>query len=233
VRAQLRLSPVAFILLSVAQSACLYPVAQPVPNDAGCRACGDGGIFNSKYGDLSGCSSVLGSLSARGGQRKDFEDAQCLEVVTQIFEVSSQFDTLRDLSGLTRLTRVGHFSIDQTRGLRSLDGVPALRTVQETIGLSATKGLSSIEALRSVDDFEGDLVLIDNEDLASLAGLEKVRVLKAMTLLRNAKLSSLDGLSGLVEVKGDVDISSNPSLPEADVTRFLQRVKVGGRIIRR
>jgi hypothetical protein len=140
----------------------------------------------------------MGDLTqvGRAGGRTDYSDAACLEVVSGDLEISYQFDTIKDLSGLSQLQSVRSVSVLVTRGFESLSGVSSLTVIDEAIFLRDTKGLVSIAGLERVQNFEGDLILMDNEDLVSLAGLEKVRVLKAMTLLRNAKLSSLDGLSG-------------------------------------
>jgi hypothetical protein len=223
----------AFCLTS--QVACLSPVVEPSDDDGGCRPCGDGGRFNPRSGELSRCSTVVGSLTheGRASGRTDYLDATCLEAVTGDFEVSYQLDSLKDLSGLSQLHTVDALRIYTTQGFESLTGMDGLRNINRSILINGTKGLRSLKALSSVENFNGQFVLADNDDLSSLEGLERFRVLRSLALRRNAKLSSLDGLSGLTEVTGDVEIMGNLSLPEPDVTRFLQRVKVGGRVIRR
>jgi hypothetical protein len=214
---------------------CLSPVVEPSDNDGGCRPCGDGGRINPKSGELSGCSTVVGSLAheGRASGRTDYSDATCLEAVTGDFEVSYQLDSLKDLRGLSQLHTVDALRIYTTQGFESLTGLDGLRNINRSIHINGTKGLRTLEALSLVENFNGQVILADNADLPSLEGLARLRVLRSLALRRNGKLSSLDGLSGLMEVTGDVEIVGNPSLPEPDVTRFLQRVKVGGRIIRR
>jgi hypothetical protein len=60
------------------------------------------------------------------------------------------------------------------------------------------------------------LFIHDNPALVSLAGLEHVTHLDGNLELRRNGLRSLAGLSGLVVVGGDVDLTSEPGITELD-----------------
>ncbi len=59
-----------------------------------------------------------------------------------------------------------------------------------------------LQALRQVDTVWGDLSIGFNDDLATLSGVEDIRVNRELSLFQNAQLRTLEPLGGVVELTG-------------------------------
>ena len=75
----------------------------------------------------------------------------------------------------------------------------------------AVVGVTSVNALASLEQVTGKLRIENTERLYSLAGLESLRGARELTLRNNARLISGDALRNLTQV-GRVTISENPRL---------------------
>lgn len=74
------------------------------------------------------------------------------------------------------------------------------------------------------------MIITENRSLRELHGLENVRVVSGLYLRDNPKLQSLEGLSGLQEVRGDVEIWGNPQLSSQEVHAFIDGLDIGGEV---
>ncbi len=144
--------------------------------------------------------------------------------------------TLKDLSGLSSLEFIGGVFFLNAPELTSVSGLPALRRIGGDasglpVWLSGLSALRSLKPLESVAIEGGDLSISGLDELESLDGLQGVTQLSALTIRYMPKLTSLQGLSSLKLVTGDVRFDANPRLSLQEVERLLRQVEVRGRVL--
>ncbi|MCF0040673.1 T9SS type A sorting domain-containing protein [Dyadobacter fanqingshengii] len=185
-------------------------------------------------------------------------------------------DALVDLKGFSGLTSVGGALILQNNfGLESLDGLEGITSFGEEIllsfnpflqnldGLSGVKSigplgfasflcfsLTDITGLSALESIDGDMIIVGNSSLISLAGLEKLesigdgtsliiasnpqledmRALSGLTTVGtlivddNEVLTSLAGLNNLVTVTDSLSVSANALLENLDGLENLKTI---------
>ncbi len=97
--------------------------------------------------------------------------------------------------------------------------------------LSIDPGVSDLSGLSCLSKTTGHLVIDATDNLATLTGLENLVWSADLTLEGNRELSSLDGLSAFVQVRGDVTIRDNPSLSTTEIEAFLAEIYVNGDVV--
>ena len=172
--------------------------------------CADGSEANLSAGGSGG--SPMGSCTILRGHvwmmneldASRFASSGCVEITGDLRVAAGD---LPDLSALSRLTRVGgRLIIEHNSALTSLSGLSALTHVGEGIIIRDNAALTSIMALSGVGGGAvkaalDELTIEGNPALTSLAGLEGVERVRALTLRELGALTSLQGLGGLRAVE--------------------------------
>ena len=170
--------------------------------------------------DLSGLTSV-GGLYLRG--------TDSLANLTGLNNLSgsigrieiSRMDQLSDLTGLpASLDSVGGLLIENNDELQSLTNLPAIATlgslaISENILLADIEALSASSFNVSFDLFPPlgapSIIVNGNPLLGSLTGIPPVTTLRGLHISSNPLISSLDPLSGALEVWGGEFVVTNNS----------------------
>jgi hypothetical protein len=143
---------------------------------------------------------------------------------------------LKDLSGLSSLEVIGGLDFFRLPKLTSLSGLSALRRIGGDssgvpVWLSGLPALRSLKPLESVAIEGSALSISELDELESLDGLQGVTQLSALSIMYMPKLTSLQGLSSLKLVTGDVRFDANPRLSNPEIERLLSQVEVRGRVL--
>ncbi|MEM9193386.1 MAG: hypothetical protein AAGF12_29700 [Myxococcota bacterium] len=129
----------------------------------------------------------------------------------------------RLLSGLRVID--GQVTFFRNYSLESLDGLDRLEEVgQLTIRDTALPSLAALGQLRRVDGVFG---IASNRNLQGFRGLERLESVGSLSILGNPEATSLDGLSGLQEVRGNARLWD---LPRAEIDAFVARVRIDGEV---
>ena len=88
----------------------------------------------------------------------------------------------------------------------------------------------SLEGLTALRRIDGRLSLRMVPALRDFRGLQNLRAVGELLIVHNDVLESLDGLSGLTHVRGDVTIRGNPRLSQDEVEAFVDRLQIGGEV---
>ncbi|MBW2277843.1 MAG: hypothetical protein JRF63_10145 [Deltaproteobacteria bacterium] len=86
--------------------------------------------------------------------------------------------------------------------LTTLDGLDSISSVGGGLSITGNQNLTDLGALSNLDSIGGGLHIINNDDLADLSPLGNISSVTELHISRNASLTSLDGLDGIVEVTG-------------------------------
>jgi len=169
-----------------------------------------------------------------------FEAKNCEVIYGGIFISDSEDSRVTDLSSLSHLKTVGSLTIENTKSLKSLEGLERVTHIKEllhpdgtTVGgyltISNNDQLSDISALSNLVRVEENLTISDNNqlsDLSSLNGLEKLE--GKLSLHGNASLITLNSFNALDEMYEGVVISDNSSLVE--ISRFTSLFSINGHL---
>jgi hypothetical protein len=122
-------------------------------------------------------------------------------------------DPITDLSPLANLSEVEKsLVILGNQELKSLEGLHALKSVNEVVSILGNSLLSDLKGLRNLEKIAYELEITDNQSLVSLEGLEKIKSTNSNLLIQgNTNLLSLKGLSGL-EIISAIYVADNPKL---------------------
>ena len=144
-------------------------------------------------------------------------------------------DALASLNGLESLTTTSTFLyIRDNAGLTSLAGLDNLRNAHDmyiwnNTALTSLAGLGGLQSAESVRIYENsrlvslagldqvaDVEVVEIEGNGALTSLEGlgIRSVNRLTVKRNARLTSLDGLTGETWVAGALGIFGNPNLEQ-------------------
>ena len=150
----------------------------------------------------------------------------CQHFLGQI-NLNPPIDDLTPLSSMEIID--AHLGSIYNRSLVSLSGLERLRKAKS---VSFRFGaISNVKPLVSLEEAEREFSIAHDARIVELSGLERLRRVGRLTITNNPALESLQGLSGLRTVKGDLTIHQNPKLPRAEVDWLLERIEVSGRII--
>jgi hypothetical protein len=112
-----------------------------------------------------------------------------------------------------------------------IDGLERLRTIDEYLILFRNRQLVSIDGLVGLERVGGVVSIRYNAALPTLVGLGALASVGGLEVQGNDVLTSLDGLSSLEVVHGDLDISRNPQLSQSEAEAFAARLDVAGEVI--
>jgi len=125
---------------------------------------------------------------------------------TEVAECSEVFEGVAELSGVT-----------DTSAFENVQRIEGSLRIRGWAGDSLEGLFPCLEEVTS-----GSLLVADTANLASLRGLEALRVVEGgVAFYRNAKLTSLEGLEGLEET-GSMTVASNPVLADIDLPALRQ-----------
>jgi hypothetical protein len=181
------------------------------------------------------------------GEAEDLSFLHCLREVDELSISSSELETLH---GLDRLETVRRLSVTSNSKLRSLDGLTALRHVDQVSPIEegvagilvatnpalTTLGLEQLETVASltIGLSCGDApVLAGNANLMALTGLSGLTSVGALHLEGNANLTSLDELRVLAErgtTVGFISATHNPLLAREHVQEIADLLDADSRI---
>lgn len=162
---------------------------------------------------LSRLQTVRGELSI--GPQSGEGALPSLDGLDQLHSVGSlsiqNLPELDDLQGLGLLARAHNIDIRACRALKDLYGLDALGELRGRLRLVENAALASLQgvpALRALDE----LVVDGNPSLTSLRGaLSQLTRLTALTVEHNARLKTIDGADVLARAR-NLFISDNPEL---------------------
>jgi len=116
-----------------------------------------------------------------------------------------------------------------------LDGSYVIRNAFDVALLAPFKGISGdliVQApglsaldLPLLQVVGGELTIIDNDTLDSLAGLSSLVSFKSLNITNNDELTDLSGLEGATKLSGDLTISSNEELSDVSALAAISSVE--------
>ncbi len=112
-----------------------------------------------------------------------------------------------------------------------IDGLERLRTIDEYLILFRNRQLVSIDGLVGLERVGGVVSIRYNAALPTLVGLGALASVGGIEVQGNDVLTSLEGLSSLQVVHGDLNISRNPQLSQSEAEAFAARLEVAGEVI--
>lgn len=109
----------------------------------------------------------------------------------------------------------GHLTINGA-DITNLDGLSDIKIVFGNFVIEDNDSLANLNGLSSLTRVHGNFSFIDNDVLTHISGLSALSTVKALQILNNLLLHSLDGLSGLSTIESALVISGNTSLTNID-----------------
>ena len=123
---------------------------------------------------------------------------------------------LANLDALSSLTFLNSLAIGDNLALTNLDGLSSLTSVHNGVNIFRNPSLTNLTGLSSMSTSTStDLNIRSNGMLTDLV-LPSVTSLNTLFVLSNDGLTSLDGLSSLTLVRGELFIAGNPVLTNVD-----------------
>ena len=122
--------------------------------------------------------------------------------------------TLRDLSYLSRLTRLQEVEITDCTGLTNLDALKSLSALQ-WVTLSGCTGLTNLDGLKNLSALQ-ELRLYDCPRLTNMDGIENLPSLQMVALYGCTGLTNVDALKSLSGVKTIV-LTNGTALSKEDI----------------
>lgn len=137
--------------------------------------------------------------------------------------------SVTDLSPLKNLSAVNYaLNIQYTSSLTSLKGMDSLEAVNASyffhgVRITNNKALKSIEGLEKLRTNNGDLYIIDNDELTDLTGLNNLYLnhFGEVRIEGCDKIRSLHGLEKLTWLDGDIMIKDNLRLTDVSALNTL------------
>lgn len=159
----------------------------------------------------------VGNLSLVGlPLLKDLTGLEALSKVTGTLQLYDNAQ-LVSIASLSRLNTVGSVDFQGNTRLKRLDGLVNLAVVSGSMIIGPSAALESLADLARLTSV-GTLQIWGNDKLKDLRGLENLTHVGGvgnfpyLEIGRNASLTSLQGLSGLVSLDGSLTIEENPVL---------------------
>ncbi|MSQ02580.1 MAG: hypothetical protein EXR71_11950 [Myxococcales bacterium] len=161
------------------------------------------------FAGLESLTEVGTELVFAGGPVLDGESLIALTAVGGRMSLQSDFQ--EELTGFNALTRVGGLGIRGNTVLTEVSGFGSLTAVTGDVEISYNPALLRLPDF-AIADIGGDLDVVDNDSLTTLAGLESVRTVGgALTLDGNETLMDVTALWDVESVDSLV-ITDNPAL---------------------
>ncbi|MEM9920442.1 MAG: T9SS type A sorting domain-containing protein [Bacteroidota bacterium] len=180
---------------------------------------------------LENLKSIEGELIiANCNQLDNLDGIGNLRVLQSYFRLIAN-DRLRRLTTFSDLLPdMENLFFQDNPMLSDLKGLERVRNLKE-IHVENCDGLLSFEDLHHLEKIERSLIIVYNDQLASLKGLEAAGPeLRQLVIFEDNQLTNLDGLENIQRLSSFVNISSNASLENVDALENLQEVKIIGLI---
>lgn len=137
---------------------------------------------------------------------------------------NEMLNNINDLSGLLSFKSL---VVEDNPMLLNLDGLEGVRLSRESIVINNNNALLNIDGLSGLDTVDGVIVFIaGNPSLSSINGLSNLQFVAGDLIIRNSQVTSLNALDGLENVGGGVFVSYNESL--TDFCGLLPLIDSGG-----
>jgi hypothetical protein len=137
-------------------------------------------------------------------------------------------DALADLSGLSAVESAGSLGLDRNDLLTNVDGLEGLVAL-DYLGVRNNPRLQNLAGLSRIETLIHGGVILDNDALQSLRGLDAVPEMTSLLIRDNRALRSLEGLEGLRRVDSTLTIEGNRALLDTGGLSALE--EVGRRLI--
>lgn len=126
------------------------------------------------------------------------------------------------LKALSRLEKIGQLVVGGDSNVDSLEGLENLEWAK-LIYIEDTKHLRSLQGLGSLRRVEGDMQILHNEALTSTAGVSALEESGTLAVNGNPELSTLkfDSLEHL----NSLGVSSNESLPQCQADALAEQIE--------
>ena len=140
-------------------------------------------------------------------------------------------NALTNLNGLENLTNIGNdLTIENNPSLDNINALEALTFIGGDLDIIEIPELLNLSGLQNVDSIDGSLIIRNNESLINLTGLESLSYVSGLIELKfNDNLESLNGLSSLATLSiiggPGLTISNNPSLVSLEGMSTLTKIK--------
>jgi len=171
---------------------------------------------NNRLVDVSSLAQLqkLGNFSFSGNS---IEELPVFSNLTEMGTLSIRSEPLNNLEGLEQLTSIGGLSLQQLE-IANLHGLENLSAISGNLQLLFNDNLTSLAALGTVESIGGQLY-IEGNALDDLAGLENVTSLGTLSV-RDTSLTTLSPLDAWPSdaIKGSFSIVDNPGLKSCELT---------------
>lgn len=121
-------------------------------------------------------------------------------------------DEIRESNSLCKVVRAGNVLVTNQAELEALSGITDIAG-NLTISTSYVENLMPLSSLIHV---QGQLLVAENQALASLAGLGRLHSVESIRIGNNAALTSITGLDAL-QRSGSIQVFGNPALTRVDL----------------
>ncbi len=186
---------------------------------------------NSFVTNFPTCDTIQGIFVIGYQDGTNTSDITDLSALGNLIAVKGNFyirnnPNLTSITGLDALTAAGVsdfnsntgvlFTIDNNSNLTSLSGLSNLNhvngifTINQNHSLTDLSGLEKLESLL-YEDTVGQLLILQNDDLENLKGLDNLKEIYLISVRNNGSLTSLTGLESL-EILPNLDIQNNENL---------------------
>ena len=136
-------------------------------------------------------------------------------------------ESLTTTGALSGLLSFKSLVVEDNPMLLNIDGLEGVRLSRESIVINNNNALLNIDGLSGLDTVDGIIVFIaGNPSLSSINGLSNLQFVAGDLIIRNSQLMSLNALDGLESVGGGVFVSYNESL--TDFCGLLPLIDSGG-----
>ncbi|MCO6147483.1 hypothetical protein [Flavobacterium sp. NRK1] len=182
-------------------------------------------IGNTGLKNLTGFSDLKTAYSINIANSNALEALE-LNSLTNLDElIIKACPVLQSISGLEDIAELDRLEISETVSLNAL--TPLHNTSIHNIRLFSNEGLTSLDGLNSVTEVNY-LLLTNNPGLTSLTALGNLKVVKDISpayatlfISDNNALQTLEGLQGITEFNGVLNVSGNPALSDFCAIQYI------------
>lgn len=189
----------------------------------------------------SGCDEVHGDVFFVGSERSEIPSTPLRRVVGNV--IISCNSGLASLNGLSTLEEVLGTDRDAFVGAPRISELEATGNEEHRLAYGgsllvgvilefgetgcdnpALPDVQGISSLRVVDQ----LLVYNNSNIMSLAGVETIEIVSALGVRHNPQLRTMDHFESLWRIWEGYSIHGNGCLPHAETTAFLERFRANG-----
>ena len=118
--------------------------------------------------------------------------------------------------------------------MKTLDGLQGVLKGSGDLRISQNESLESLEALGSLSEAGGDLMVQQNPLLKTIGLSRLERVGRGFGIQNNTALEAISGLGSLASIGQSLWVSMHPNMPACEAENFVSRIgedNIGGQII--